>query len=297
MSTPVSIRSAAVDVFFNLRGIQTTRYARLASNAIIFYDQLITFDLEVNSIWKSRWTFAKVLFLVNRYYGLASAIFNTYAFFAPKFSEKASAICVEFYLWEGWTGLVGCMLADIILQMRIYALYTKNKRVTSLMMGFFVICFALSAWIMGSSLKGLTAASTQIIGGQFCVSPLIPPHFYIFWIPMLSFELLLCSLAVIRAYESYHASGNPVFNGHRLFSILIRDSLVYFFAIGVTYLTCLVVWILEPNILLEAPIGFSLAISCTLGSRMILNLREPSREQEGPSKVFIELDDVRRGGV
>ncbi|KDR86026.1 hypothetical protein GALMADRAFT_235231 [Galerina marginata CBS 339.88] len=294
MPTPVSLRSTVEDVLFNLRGIQTARYARLASNAIIFYDQLITLDLEVNSIWKSRWTFAKILFLVNRYYGLASAIFNTYAFFAPRFSDKASVICVEFYLWEGWTGLVGCMLADMILQMRIYALYTKNKRVTSLMMGFFVVCFTVSAWVMGSSLKGLTAASTQIINGQFCVSPLIPPHFYIFWIPMLAFEFLLCSLAVIRAYESYSASSNPVFSGQRLFTILIRDSLVYFFAIGITYLTCLVVWILEQNILLEAPIGFSLAISCTLGSRMILNLREP--KPECPSKVFIELENVCRDG-
>ncbi|KDR71425.1 hypothetical protein GALMADRAFT_253741 [Galerina marginata CBS 339.88] len=101
---------------FILRGIQTTRYTRLASNGIIFYERLITFDREVNTIWKSKWSFVKILFLANRYYGLASAIFNTYAFFSPTISNE---MCFRYYQWEGWTGLLGCMLADIILQIKV----------------------------------------------------------------------------------------------------------------------------------------------------------------------------------
>lgn len=155
----------------------------------------------------------------------------------------------------------------------------------------FVLCFAASAVVMGYSLRGLTATSAKIPGGQFCVTPLVPDHFYTFWIPMLVFEFLLCFLAVFRGYGSYSASGT-MFNGQRLFDILIRDSLIYFLAIGVTYLTCLVVWILEPNILLEAPIGFSLAISCTLGNRMILNLRDAKHEPEDLSGVLIQLKAV-----
>ncbi|KDR71717.1 hypothetical protein GALMADRAFT_253439 [Galerina marginata CBS 339.88] len=271
-----------------LAGIKTTRYVRLSSNIVIFYDQLITFDREVNSIWKSRWTFAKCLFLVNRYYGLASAIFNTYAFFHPNLTNS---LCSGYYNWEGWTNLIGCILADIILQMRIYALYSKNKPITGLIGGSFILCVAASIGVMTYSTRGLVATAVDILDGtKFCLTPLVPPHYYLVWLPMLAFESLLCVLAVTRAYRSYSSSGAR-FTGQGLFDILIRDSLLYFLAIGATYLTCFLVWRLEQNILVEAPNGFSLAISCTLGNRMILNLRDANKQEE-ESGVHIRLKAV-----
>ncbi|KDR71426.1 hypothetical protein GALMADRAFT_143706 [Galerina marginata CBS 339.88] len=144
---------------------------------------------------------------------------------------------------------------------------------------------------MGFGLRGLPATALDIVGGKFCLTKRVPTNFFVFWLPMLVFEILLCVLAVVRAYKSYHESGRTIY-GQRLFDILIRDSVLYFLAIGITYLTCFVVWILEPNILIEAPIGFSLAISCTLGNRMILNLRN-ANEQKGQQEVFIPLKAVK----
>ncbi|KDR76736.1 hypothetical protein GALMADRAFT_453852 [Galerina marginata CBS 339.88] len=49
---------------------------------------------------------------------------------------------------------------------------------------------------------------------------------------------------------------------------------MYFLVIGLFYLGCLIYWIMDPNILWEIPFGFSVALSCTLSSRLILNIRE-----------------------
>jgi len=39
------------------------------------------------------------------------------------------------------------------------------------------------------------------------------------------------------------------------------------------------VWLLAPTSLLEVPVGFSVAMSCVLANRVVLNVREISREE------------------
>jgi len=274
-------------ILLGLKGLQTTRYARLASNSIIIFDHAMTFDREVELIWKSRWSFPKILFLLNRYYGVASIVLTDYSFFATSFENS---LCLRLYLWEGWRGLIGCMLAQGILQIRIYALYIENKRVIGIMLVSFVFSSAASAWVIGSSLSTIAAFPLVIPGGEFCYTPTVPPHLYAFWIPMLSFETLLCCLAVIRGVQAYKAHGLLFTPFQRLHHVLIRDSLIYFLAIGIAYLSCLVVWLLETNILLEVSVGFALAFSCTLGSRMILNIRDANLEQVELSRVPTPLE-------
>ncbi|KIM38010.1 hypothetical protein M413DRAFT_448053 [Hebeloma cylindrosporum] len=270
-----SFASALQAYVQGLKDIQVTRYAQLTSSCIIVFDHLLTFDEEVDLIWKSAWSLGKVLFLLNRYYPLAASIFNNYALFSPTLTD---AICLRFFHWQGWTGLISCMLAEGILQIRLYALYSLDKRVLALMLTSFVLCSTLSAFVMGSVLTSITASAYPVPGGKFCVPKGVSTHFYAFWIPMLSFETLLCTLAVIRAIQMYQPSRSVFHSGRQLVSVLVRDSLMYFLVIFATYLTCLLVWTLAPVNLLGVPIGFSVAMSCVLANRVVLNVREISRD-------------------
>jgi len=258
-------------VIAGLQDIQTIRYTRLGSTAIVIFDHLITLDQEVHLIWKKRLSFITVLFFLNRYYTLATAILATYAFFA---SNLTDSFCLRFFQWQGWTGLIGCMLAEAILQVRIYALYSMSKSVLLLMVAAFLTSCATSAWIMGTALSEITAHSVQIPGGEFCDLPIIPDRIYTFWIPKLTFESVLCTLALIRGFQSFKAHGSLFDRSCHLFHILVRDSVLYFFVIAGIYLTCMIFWIKEQNALFQAPVGFSLVMSCSLASRMILNIRE-----------------------
>ncbi|TFK33408.1 hypothetical protein BDQ12DRAFT_691220 [Crucibulum laeve] len=259
--------------------IQITRYAQLASSSIILYEHLITLDSEVELIWKSSWSAGKALFLINRYYSLFSVIFNNYAFFSNTLTDS---FCRHFFQWQGWTGLLACMIAEIILQMRLYALYSLNKKVLVLMSSSFIIASAAAATIMGSVLMKITASAVVLPGtaGMFCVPSGVSDKFYTFWIPMLAFETLLCALALVRGFQSFTSDGPLFRSGRHLVSILIRDSVLYFLVICATYLTCLLVWISAPTSLLEVPIGFSVAMSCVLTNRVVLNVRSVSRDLE-----------------
>jgi len=137
-----------------------------------------------------------------------------------------------------------------ILQMRLYALFSLNKKILALLISFFLITTATAGWIMGSvlsTLKGavdnlftlvvfilldtfLATALTLPTGGKFCVPANVPGHFYLFWIPLLAYECLLCALALIRGFQTFKSSGTGLFqSGRHLVAVLVRDSLMYFF--------------------------------------------------------------------
>ncbi len=128
---------------------------------------------------------------------------------------------------------------------------------------------AISAAIMGTTLHGtkgefiahqtntsassvltihplfVTVEANLIPGIPFCIPIGTSKHFYAFWIPILSFETLLCFLALFRGYMSYKDQelrlrlrrrkaqrlGNASYQERRgatLLEILLRDSVAYF---------------------------------------------------------------------
>ncbi|KAE9390329.1 hypothetical protein BT96DRAFT_1002400 [Gymnopus androsaceus JB14] len=251
--------SALVDDI--VRDVYATRYASTAS-AIIVYDHLLTLDNELELIWRSSWSIGKILFIINRYYTLISVVVNNYALFGT--------LSLRFFHWQGWTGLIACMISETILQMRLYALYNLNKKILGLMVGSFLLASASSATIMGIVLRQFNAVSVPQLG---CMPAQLPPsYFYTFWIPILAFESLLCVLALVRGFQTYRARGS-LFQSERLVGVLIRDSVCYYVVMFQAYLVCLLIWLLNID-LLEVPIGFTIAFSCVLGNRVILNVKK-----------------------
>jgi len=271
--------AGAINLFASaIHDIQAIRYSQLASGTIILYDHFVTLDDEVELIWKSSWSWGKGLFIMNRYYAMISVIVNTYGLFTPHLSD---AFCLHFFRWQGWTGLIACMIAEVILQMRLYAMYSLNKKVLAVMGGCFVGAMAASAVIIGTVLAKIKATAFTLTPNLIiCAASHIPHHFFAFWIPMLAFETLLCGLALYRGYETFQSSGSRFRTGRQLVSILIRDSILYFLVMFATYLTNLLVWIVASQNLLEIPVGFSVALSCVMGNRIVLNVREVNRELE-----------------
>ncbi|KAL0958455.1 hypothetical protein HGRIS_000597 [Hohenbuehelia grisea] len=209
--------------------------------------------------------------------------------------------CSHFFQWQGWTGLVACMIAEV-LQMRLYALYFLNKKVLAVMITCFIISSSLSATVMGTILSDVKAHARHIPGGTFCVPDEVGDHFYLFWVPILAFESLLVGLALFRGFQGVLSPETSLFrSGRQLVNVLLRDSVLYFMVMFATYLTNLLVWIgASPN-LLEVPIGFSVAMSCVLGNRVILNVRRTAerakrREEEKADGTNAKSSDRMVGG-
>lgn len=72
--------------------------------------------------------------------------------------------------------------------------------------------------------------AVAIPGGQFCTVSRIPQYTYAFWIPILSFECLLCTLAIMKGIQHFKMDGSYYYTGVRLVDILVQDSILYFAA-------------------------------------------------------------------
>lgn len=258
---------------------QTTRYAQLSACSIILFDHLITLNDEVSLIWDSGWSPGKIIFLINRYYNLGGAIFTIYALFL---ATKTDDFCLRTYQWQGWNGILAFMMAEAILQLRIYALYSLNKKLLTVMLFFYFACSTCSAWIVFGELSSISimtappAILSASVDGSFC-STLLPRGIFRYWIPMLSFECLLCVLALFQGFRRFRSDSSIFRSGKRLVSSLIRDSIIYFLLIFATYLTCLLVWAFARQTFIEVPIGFSVTMSCVLANRVMLNCRKISK--------------------
>lgn len=134
--------------------------------------------------------------------------------------------------------------------MRIYALYSLNKKVLALMAVCFLASAAASAAIMGTVVTNIagvnyiqnqySATTTADYSAAFALQPLpgmlfcvpfgVSKHFFAFWIPMLFFESLLCGLALIKGFKTFRSSSSAFRSGRHLVDILVRDSVLYFLA-------------------------------------------------------------------
>lgn len=181
------------------------------------------------------------------------------------------------------------MIAEIILQIRLYALYLMDKRVLALMLVCFMASSVCAAVIMGNVLSGVTAI---VPGRHFCVPLGISSHFYSFWIPILAFETLLCALALARGIQTVRSERGLFRFKRDLVNVFVRDSVLYFLAIFMTYLTNLLVLATRSQYVIEIPIAFTVCMSCVMGNRIILNVRgvkryavhvSPSQYQHAPA--------------
>lgn len=160
-----------------------------------------------------------------------------------------------------------------------------------------------------------TQVQSHIIPGlPTCTLLSVPDYLYTFWIPILAFESLLCGMALFRGIQTLYHHQSVFRSGRHLMTMLLRDSVIYYLMCAIPFfhlhhsrVTELAVYsphispicwfgaperlILHPSFiqfrwnsaqagLLEAPVGFTIAMSCVIGNRLILNVRNLKREME-----------------
>ncbi|KAH9476383.1 hypothetical protein JR316_0011958 [Psilocybe cubensis] len=160
-------------------------------------------------------------------------------------------------------------------------------------------------------ISAMTEAILIAAPGGFACIPLKSTHnFYVFWIPILCFEALLCALAdgrgvyvsrtsavaVAVAGGAGASSGNAVARdqaareglglpslrrrGGDLVQVLYRGSVVYFASIAMTYMAPIIFWVALPQGLSEVPLGFCVALPSVLSARLILGIRRTAAAKD-----------------
>ncbi|KAF8726557.1 hypothetical protein AX14_007711 [Amanita brunnescens Koide BX004] len=62
-----------------LRLVWTANYAVVAACSLLVYDIILTSGREITYIWRAKWSFPKIVYLILRYYGAGFLAFITFS--------------------------------------------------------------------------------------------------------------------------------------------------------------------------------------------------------------------------
>ncbi|KAH7925259.1 hypothetical protein BV22DRAFT_1089416 [Leucogyrophana mollusca] len=276
---------------------QWIEYFGAVGVAILLYDYLLTFDLEITYIWRSAWTPIKVLYLCTRYIPFAdTAVMVLYRDFLSGSSDRA---CYTAMGAATWMYAIGMSLAEIILLLRTWAIWGRNRWV-----GVGLIIHAAATF-------GGVAYSTNSYVSSTAFSPSPAPQIrgcfitngsnilYIDWLLLMIMEFVYITLISVKAHGFFVQGRNITF----MYRALLEDGVLYFM---ILFSLSLVNFVMEltpvgsigTTTMLATPLR---VIHSVLSARIVLHIRQVGAQGSGGNShstsvvESIIFDNLRSG--
>jgi len=280
--------------------------SRTAAFGIFAYDCLLTLDDEVELVWK-QWknNLGCWLYVLNRFAPAVWLSLETVVFFVGQ--SPSHKFCLGVFTADGFVFIFQTLCVQLLLQMRVYALYGCNKRIRNIL----AACCALEMSAMITfqclSIAGITEqpiAATSL-GCQWTG---VTTYSSLVWIPSLLFEPVLCAMVVWKAWgddikrsirrrkgtlsdleKIAEGTMPPAVKG------LARDSVLYFLGIFAMLIVNLIVWsipdICRYNIYTIIP--WSYIFPSIIGSRMHLHMHSLITHKEQHTLLMTGKEPLR----
>ncbi|KAJ7862213.1 hypothetical protein B0H13DRAFT_2659106 [Mycena leptocephala] len=194
--------------------LEILRYLVFMSLSILVYDYALTFPAEVARYWGTRMTWGTAFFYLNRYSALLGAAPILAELLLTTTDPSKAARCAALQGYRTYFSLLSIILVAVILIMRTYALYERNKHILAFMIvvTLAAVAFALEhtcVHICRSVVVSVNADLNIFIGTAAA------------WGGMLVFDVMIFILTLYKALRYDACTGS-------LFSVLFRDGCMYF---------------------------------------------------------------------
>ncbi|CAL1707160.1 unnamed protein product [Somion occarium] len=270
---------------FAMNALDMGKRSRGAAMGLLFYDHMITLDLEIPLVWKySKRRPAFFLYLFNRFFAFAFLIFDTIPV-TPNgiLSSRVydNAVCVIYLMCDDIVTLLTTMTVQVILQLRVYALYNRSRKILIFLLALCALEVSAMAVLVGVTighLERLPVSSTT----TGCYYRGILGFSALFWVPGLIYEPILFFLVLYKAWPSKR--NEPQIP---LVVRIARDSLLYFVLVFAELLISTVIWARAPTYI-NLVMPWSAALPSILGSRLLLNMREMVYKQGNANSYILE---------
>jgi len=254
-----------------LTDVQISRYLSLASYVALVYDLILTLPTEIALIWNGRWSIVKILFFIIRYTVPIVITINLvqlagYSNFVS--GNLSTAFCQRVILVLIYWQLVALAMVDVIVCLRIHAIWQRRKDVFIILASLWFISYAITLSVTIFITK--TAFNTISYIPEINLCGALPPQYlWTAWLPGVVFEGCVCILTAIRTYQ------HCVHDGMSLRHALAQDGLIYFLFGFAARLFDLLIWGGVKSTSYWALLGeqFSFALTGIVCSRLLLNLR------------------------
>ncbi|KAH6884370.1 hypothetical protein BKA70DRAFT_1468675 [Coprinopsis sp. MPI-PUGE-AT-0042] len=238
------------------------KYIQVAGISMLIFDHMLTFNTEVEKVWKKPPSLGNILFFINRY-GTPlqyAAIIN--AFHDPSWTrERISVRCEKYSVFEGASSVA---MVGVIMIIRVYALYHRSKYVLGVLLSLWTIQLVLSA--IGLSTGHPISLPPGLVG---CIHTGTHKLFPSLWVTPLVTDSVVFFLTMWRGRQYlFNFHGSPT--NH----VFVRDGAVYFLIIFLSNLANTLIFFVTTRADLK-PIAasFNQLLTSTIISRLYLNLR------------------------
>jgi len=236
------------------------KYFQLAPFVVLVYEHMLTFGEEVERIWKQKFTGASFLFLVNRYGTLLQFIVIIVAFQDPQWTGLA---CSRFVAFEGSTTIALIAVCELIMILRIYALYRRSNR---------ILLFLGTLWIAQITISSIGISNGFALplppGFVGCIFTGKKAIFPAIWVSPVVTDGVMFLLTLNRSREFLKKSGTAP-----TLYIFVRDGTIYFLIICIANLLNILIYFLAEVDLKPIGASFSQLATSVMISRLVLNLR------------------------
>lgn len=205
----------------------------LASLTWVLHDYFDTLEDEIRYIWPQKRNTGKIAYLFVRYYTIALLLFDTiqiHTFAIP--GVTSNAVCLAMDPTIRVVGAISLWAIEIIMQLRIYAIFSCSKKVAVFNGILFFASIGCFIWILAKNAIGRAERIASAIRLPLPGCPAINGGIaWAQWIPATVFEGVLFGFVLYKAADSLSTKVRTR-QKWTISQVLLGDNILYFFGIS-----------------------------------------------------------------
>ncbi|KLO12402.1 hypothetical protein SCHPADRAFT_419020 [Schizopora paradoxa] len=268
-----------------LQGAVNVKYSFIAGFALLVYDVVINLSSEIELIWRCRWSFGKIIYILARYSGFVDAAFILYYAFSTNLTIES---CRSPYV----TLIKGCMLIGVaichcVLVIRTFVIWERNISTLGFMCSILIVGFALKVYVIVKMLHDLTFAPSPMPAISACIPIQGSDTAFIIFCIDTAFEFQIVALTLYKGLFRWKSVSTP------LIRTIYRDGFIYFAVIlCISLANTLLCRRMFSTPYVSIAIMLHRIFHSILASRVIMNLRKAVYEKPIPTISTAHFGDA-----
>ncbi|PPR07339.1 hypothetical protein CVT26_013655 [Gymnopilus dilepis] len=198
----------------------------VAASTLFVWDWLLTLRMEVELVWKSKWNFMKVLYLAQRYLPFVDTIGLVICHQLG--INMAVSTCQRVYYASGYLIVVGFILSELILTLRAWAVWNRDRLLMVVLSSLFVALWSLDLAFITLFLRSVGFAPEPYAGFTGCFVIQANHFLMLCWVVLIAWDTIVLLVMLVAGYKAYKTGGPSA-----LLDVVYRDGIIYYFYVFV----------------------------------------------------------------
>ncbi|KAF9057124.1 hypothetical protein BJ165DRAFT_1605009 [Panaeolus papilionaceus] len=199
---------------------------------VLLYDYCLTCEIEINYIRTTPWTVLKVLYIISRYSVFIDVSLNMWREFNHTATDSE---CLLYYKATIWLSAVGLAACEVLLSLRLCAVYEMRRTVICSISGLFIVTFSCELILLDHWLRTVEGEMVSNRGAHLtgCILYTNSTLFHTIWVLLLVYDSVLFFMIALKGHSFIFKRS---ISGMRLTAVVYRKGMLYdlyLFAISV----------------------------------------------------------------